>query len=125
MVEPALLRAALCFGASQLIALFVVQRGVLTPAPAAADWDHTVDTSPVTCACRPASFDYCVEPVAAALANLGASGANFCHEFRFHLVVVLFGGLCFALGRLTAPTPLRRPDVRKGPAAQCAGRSAD
>ena len=123
MVEPALLRAALCFGASQLIALFVVQRGVLKPAPAAVDWAQRVDTSPVTCACRPASLDYCVEPLAAALADIGASGASVCYEFRYYLVVLLFGGLCFALGRLTAPTPLRRPDVRRGPAAFRPGRA--
>ena len=125
MVDPALLRAALCFAASQLVAIFVVQRGVLKPAPATADWDQTVDTSPANCACRPAFLDYCVEPLAAALADFGASGASVCYEFRFHLAVVLFGGLCFALGRLTAPTPLRRPDVRRGPAAQRPGRSAD
>ena len=125
MVEPALLRAFLCFAASQLVAVLVVRRGPVTPSPAAVDWDLAVDTSPANCACLPASFDYCVEPLAAALVDVGALGANVCYEFRFHLVVVLFGGLCFALGRLTAPSPLRRPDVRRGPAAHHPGRSAD
>ena len=125
MVDPALVRAAFRFGSEvlNLISLFVAQRGGSNPAPAETDLDEPVDFSPATCACRPASFDYCVEPVAAALAELGASGASLCYEFRYDLVVVLFGGFCFALGRLTAPTPLRRPDVRRGPAAHRPGRA--
>ena len=99
--------------------------GPVTPSPAAAGWDLTAETSPANCACLPASFDYCVEPLVAALVDAGAFGANVCYEFRFHLGVVLFGGLCFALGRLTAPAPLRRPDVRRGPAAHHPGRPAD
>ena len=147
MVDAALLTALLSAASSALITTLVregtlalVRAPAATPAAdfaadlgtlglgtpaAAAGWDLTAETSPVDCACLPASFGYCVEPLAAALVDAGALGASVCYEFRFHLGVVLFGGLCFALGRLTAPAPLRRPDVRRGPAAHHPGRPAD
>ena len=125
MVEPALLRALLCFAASQLVAIVVVRQTAVTPAPAAVDWDLAAGTSPASCACRAASLDYCVEPLARALVDSGTVAAEACYEHRFYLVVLLFGGLCFALGRLTAPTPLRRPDVRRGPASYPPRRPAD
>ena len=125
MVEPALLRALLCFAASQLVAIVVVRQTAVTPAPAAVDWDLAAGTSPASCACRAASFDYCVEPLARTLVDSGTVAAEACYEYRVYLAIVLFGGLCFTLGRLTAPSPLRRPDVRRGPAAYRQGRGAD
>ena len=143
MVDAALLTALLSAASSALITTLVregtlalVRAPAATPAadfaaelgstsPAAAGWDLTAESSPVDCACLPASFGYCAEPLVVALVDAGTFGANACYEFRFHLGVVLFGGLCFALGRLTAPAPLRRPDVRRGPAAHHPGRPTD
>ena len=125
MVDASLLRAFLCFSASQLVALLVVNRRPATPTPAGFDLDLGTEISPASCACRPPSLDYCVEPLAASLAEAGALTAEVCYEFRFYLGVALFGVLSFTLGRLTAPTPLRRPDVRRGPASYSPGRAAD